>query len=57
MDNKTTFLSLHHAKLIIGFTHKTLRPGEHDELDKWIEESDDNMEIFEELIEKVVHKI
>lgn len=46
-------LTLHHAKLIMGFTHQTLTESEHDELDEWICETDENLEIFEELLDTV----
>lgn len=37
------------AYLIAGFVKQTLTPEEHDELDNWVEASDDNMLLFEEL--------
>jgi len=40
------------AYLIAGFIRKTLTEAEHDELDKWVETSDENMLLFEELTDE-----
>ncbi len=40
------------AYLIAGYIRKTLTESEHDELDKWVEASDDNMLLFEELTDE-----
>jgi len=40
------------AYLIAGFIRRTLTEAEHDELDRWIEESDKNMLLFEELTDE-----
>ncbi|HUZ57818.1 MAG TPA: hypothetical protein VMU83_03450, partial [Hanamia sp.] len=40
------------AHLIAGFIRKTLTEAEHDELDAWVESSDDNMLLFEELTDE-----
>ncbi|MDQ6763266.1 MAG: FecR domain-containing protein [Bacteroidota bacterium] len=40
------------AYLIAGFIRKTLSESEHDELDSWVESSDDNMLLFEELTDE-----
>ncbi|HVM87926.1 MAG TPA: FecR domain-containing protein [Puia sp.] len=40
------------AYLINGYTSQTLSVAEHDELDAWVEESDDNMRLFEELTDE-----
>ncbi len=45
MKNKT-FLPLHIAKLLVGYFQYTLTEQERDELDDWICESDNNMQIF-----------
>ena len=37
------------ARLIVLFTRNMLSPEEHDELDRWVEESEENLEIFEAL--------
>lgn len=42
----------HIAYLIAGFIRKTLTEAEHDELDAWVESSDDNMLLFEELTDE-----
>ena len=39
------------ARLIIGFLHSSLTESEKDELDEWICSSDENMQIFVELID------
>lgn len=41
------------AKLVIGYLHNSLNESQKDELDEWINASDDNMKIFEDLIEGV----
>ncbi len=38
--------------LIAGFFNKTLSPEEHDELDAWVEQSDENLKYFEERVDK-----
>jgi ferric-dicitrate binding protein FerR (iron transport regulator) len=40
------------AYLIAGYIRKTLTPAEHDELDAWVEQSDENMRMFEELTDE-----
>ena len=40
------------AYLIAGYIRKTLTEAEHDELDAWVEESDHNMLLFEELTDE-----
>lgn len=40
------------AYLISGFINRTLTTREHDELDLWVEESDDNVELFAQLTDE-----
>lgn len=40
------------ASLIAGYIRKTLSSAEHDELDRWVEASDANMQLFEELTDE-----
>ena len=40
------------AALIVGYIKQTLNPEEHDELDAWVEGSDSNMRLFEELTDE-----
>jgi transmembrane sensor len=40
------------AYLVAGYIRKTLTEAEHDELDAWVEESDHNMLLFEELTDE-----
>jgi transmembrane sensor len=40
------------AYLIAGYVQQTLSPEEHDELDRWVEESDENALLFEELTDE-----
>ncbi len=40
------------AYLIAGYIRGSLTESEHDELDNWVEESDDNMLLFEELTDE-----
>ena len=47
--NKRT-ISIQIARLIIGYLHNSLADPEKDALDEWICLSDENMEIFSELI-------
>ena len=37
----------------MGFTHQTLTESERDELDEWVCETDENLEVFEELLNAV----
>lgn len=39
------------ARLVIGFVHNKLSEAERDQLDQWICESDENLSLFEDLIE------
>lgn len=48
MDEKASYV----AYLIAGFIRKTLTETEHDELDAWVESSDENMLLFEELTDE-----
>lgn len=36
------------AQLIDAYLRKTITPEEHDELDAWVDASDENMRVFEE---------
>jgi len=45
------------ARLIILYTNNMLSASEHDELDKWVEESDQNLEVFEALTDGLEEKI
>lgn len=40
------------AYLVLGYLRKNLTHAEHDELDAWVEESDENMLLFEELTDE-----
>ena len=40
------------AYLIAGYIRRTLTQAEHDELDEWVNASDDNMKLFEELTDE-----
>lgn len=44
-------MSEHIAYLILLHLHNNLTPAEGDELDNWVSASDDNLEMFEELID------
>lgn len=41
------------AYLIAGFIRETLTKNEHDELDEWVADSDENMQLFERLTDEV----
>lgn len=49
------------AVLIVRFLLGTITPEDHNELDEWVAESDDNMRLFEEMtisnIEKQLQKV
>jgi transmembrane sensor len=40
------------AYLIAGYLKGTITPVEHDELDRWVEESDRNMHLFEDFTDE-----
>src|SRR5687767_5709559 len=40
------------AYLVAGFIQEKLTAAEHDELDAWVEASDENMKLFEELTDE-----
>lgn len=50
-------LSLRFAQLIVRYTHNLLNEAEMDELDNFLNESDENIEIFETLIEGLYDRI
>jgi len=43
------------AYLILMYLHQLITPEQHDELDEWVEQSDSNMKIFEDLTD--VHSV
>ena len=49
---KTNELAGRVAYLIAGYISKTLTEKEHDELDEWVNESDANMKLFEDLTDE-----
>lgn len=57
MVSATPLIPIRIAKLIIGFTHNKLFEAGMDELDLWLEESDDNMKAYHELIDDVINNI
>jgi len=44
------------ASLIAGYIRHTLTAEEHDELDEWVGESDDNMRLFEEVTDEALNQ-
>lgn len=42
----------HIARLITGFIRETLTPSEHDELEEWVVENDENLLLFEQLTDE-----
>ena len=51
MDPYNTLVPIRIARLIYGFLNESLSTPEHQELDDWINLSDDNMEIFDEMMD------
>src|SRR5690349_11986187 len=44
------------ASLIAGYIRHTLTAEEHDELDEWVGESDENMRLFEEVTDEALNQ-
>jgi transmembrane sensor len=44
------------ASLIAGYIRHTLTAEEHDELDEWVGESDENMRLFEEVTDEAINQ-
>lgn len=51
MDNTPLQIPVRIASLIIGYLNNTLTEMEADELDNWVSASDENVDLFETLIE------
>jgi hypothetical protein len=51
MENGKQNIPFEMAKLMIGFFHHTLTLREKDKLDKWLEDSEENIEMFEDCTE------
>ena len=51
MITDTRVIPMHMVKIILGFFRNKLTDQEHDELDEWICATDDNMLVFEEMLE------
>lgn len=43
----------HIASLVIGYIRQSLNYVQHDELDEWVAEKDDNMLFFEEITDEI----
>ena len=52
-DHRT--IPFHIVKLTLGFFKQQLTDKQHDELDVWVEESDENQIMFEEMVESMEH--
>lgn len=48
-------ISFHIVKLILGYLKQQLSDEEHDELDAWLCESEENQFMFEEMLESIEH--
>ena len=51
MKEPHTDFSLSIAKLIVAYFQGTISPSEHDQLDQWVESSNEHLTIFEEFVE------
>ena len=52
-DHRT--IPFHIVKLTLGYFKQQLTDEQHDQLDAWIEDSDENQIMFEEMIESIEH--
>ena len=52
-DNRT--IPFHIIKLTLGFFKQQLTEMQHDELDAWVEESEENQTMFEEMVDSIEH--
>ena len=55
--DENTFLPLRYARLIVNYTHSLLSKAEVGELDEWICASEENLEIFEHLIDEIAGNV
>jgi hypothetical protein len=53
MENNYQLIPLLIAKLIVAFFNETLTLEEQNELDAWVSASDENLIVFEEMVELV----
>ena len=52
-DHRT--IPFHIVKLTLGYFKQQLTDEQHDQLDAWIEDSDENQIMFEEMVESIEH--
>ena len=52
-DHRT--IPFHIVKLTPGFFKQQLTDGQHDELDAWVVDSEENQIMFEEMVESIEH--
>lgn len=57
MEKENLAIPFYAAFLIIGYLHNSLTDLQKDDLDEWITESDDNLEIFAELTSSVDNNV
>ena len=53
MRSNTQLIPLSIAKLIVAFFNETLAPEEQNDLDAWVSVSEENLIVFEEMVELV----
>jgi hypothetical protein len=53
MRDNTQLIPLSIAKLIVAFFNETLTPEEQNDLDAWVSASEENLIVFEEMVELV----
>ena len=55
MNTDHRIIPFHIVKLTLGFFKQQLTDVEHDELDAWIVDSEENQIMFEEMVESIEH--
>ena len=55
MHNDSRIIPFHIVKLNLGFFKQQLTDCQHDELDAWIVQSEENQIMFEEMVDSIEH--
>ncbi len=55
MNTDSRIIPFHIVKLTLGFFKQQLTDEQHDELDAWVEDSEENQLMFEEMIGSIEH--
>ena len=55
MNTDSRIIPFHIVELTLGFFKQQLTDKQHDELDAWVDESEENLTMFEEMVDSIEH--